>query len=232
MKQITSKTNAGESTNHDNLKCQHHPELEDLVIFDRADRSNPKRVAVGEITAVDNEFCTGRYLLMYRTSDADEKVKPAFTGGDEVNDKASGYFRSKQRRFEMQIQLRFKKSPPSQLYFGASLETPIKLGMVQKAFVRATLNFIGKKNAGGFIYNVPGKEPTEEELTSQMYEKPHLTFAVEKAFDRLVETKEGEIPPQLGSEIFEDPDVIKIRKKSTDVFTYNTTSTYTFCLWR
>ena len=44
MKEIRSKTTAGKSTNDDSFKCQHHPELEDLVIFDRADKSNPKRV--------------------------------------------------------------------------------------------------------------------------------------------------------------------------------------------
>mmetsp|Transcript_21566 Transcript_21566/g.24572 ORF Transcript_21566/g.24572 Transcript_21566/m.24572 type:complete len:586 (+) Transcript_21566:195-1952(+) len=205
---------------------QLHPELEDLWVMNQ---QSGKRMIVGEIEQIDNEHFTGESLIMCRTSDADMKVEPVNTGGTDLSDIRSNYFRKKQRRFEMQVQIKFKKAPPSRIYFGAFLDEPINLGIVQKCFVRAALNFIAKKNNGGFVYNVPGKEPKPDELLVGTYERPHLVFAVEKAFDRLVETKQGETPPTLGREIHEDPELKKLRLKNE--FTYNTTSTYTLGLW-
>ena len=48
--------------------------------------------------------------------------------------------------------------------------------------------------------------------------------------NRVVATPPGQIPPQLGTEIVEDPDSIKRRKKGMRL-QYNTTDTYTFSLW-
>jgi len=206
---------------------QHHPELEDLCVMNLL---TGDRVIVGEISKIENEHFSGHMVLLCRTSDSDTKVEPEITGGSDLNDIRSNYFRGKQRRFELQFQLKFKKAPPSRLFFGAQLEDPVKLGIVQKCFVGATLNFIEKKNNGGFVYNVPGKEPKPNELLDGNYEKPHLTFAIENAFDRLVETKEGDTLPTLGADIYEDPELKKRREKSE--YSYNTTSTYTFALWR
>ena len=206
---------------------QHHPELEDLCVMNL---KTGERVIVGEPSKIENEHFSGDFLLLCRTSDADTKVEPEITGGSDVNDIRSNYFRQKQRRFELQFQLKFKKAPPSRLYFGCQLEDPVKLGIVQKCFVGATLNFIEKKNNGGFVFNVPGKEPKPNEYKNGNYEKPHLTFAIEKAFDRIVETKEGDTPPTLGTDIYEDPELKKRREKTE--YSYNTTSTYTFALWR
>lgn len=210
-----------------NMPKQPHPELDGLWVMNK---QSGERMTVGETEEIDNEYFSGQVLFMCRTSDADMKVESENTGGNDLNDIRSNYFRKKHRRFEMQLQIKFKKAPPSRIYFGAMLDEPIKLGIVQKCFIRATLNFIEKKNNGGFVYNVPGKEASAGELQEGNYERPHLVFAIEKAFDRLVETKEGEILPTLGIEIHEDPEVKKLRQKNE--YLYNTTSTYTLGLWR
>lgn len=209
---------------------QHHPELEDLYIIDLL---HGERITPGEPYHLDCDMFSGVLLVMCRTSDADSnnnKVKSRdLVLGSEVNAKYSDYFRNKLRRFEIQLQIKFKKTPPSRLFFHCQVDEPIKLGVVQRAFVAATLNLIEKRNHGGFVYNVPGKEPKPDELLEGRYEKPHITFAAEKAFDRLVVTKEGDVLPTLGTEIYEDPEAMKFRRKNE--FTYNTSDTYTFALW-
>ena len=188
-------------------KQQHHPELEDLYIMDLL---GGDRIIAGEPYLLDCDMFSGTLLVMCRTSDADSSsTKPLDATGTALNHKYSNYFRNKQRRFEFQLQIKFKQAPPSRLFFQCQLDDPIKLGVVQRAFVAATLNFIEKKNHGGFFFNVPGKEPKPEELLKGSYEKPHITFAAEKAFDRLVVTKQGEVPQTLGTEIHEDSEAIK-----------------------
>eukprot|EP00557_Chaetoceros_sp_GSL56_P005119 CAMPEP_0176499580 /NCGR_PEP_ID=MMETSP0200_2-20121128/13008_1 /TAXON_ID=947934 /ORGANISM="Chaetoceros sp., Strain GSL56" /LENGTH=1717 /DNA_ID=CAMNT_0017898019 /DNA_START=64 /DNA_END=5217 /DNA_ORIENTATION=+ len=207
---------------------QHHPELEGVYIMDLL---SGERIIAGEPYHLDCEMFYGTLLVMCRTSDADSS-KAKLTSdniGTELNTKYSDYFRTKQRRFEIQLQIKFKKVPPSRLFFHCQVDEPIKLGVVQRAFVAATLNLIEKRNYGGFVFNVPGKEPKPVELLEGRYEKPHITFAAEKAFDRLVVTKDGEVPPTLGTEIYEDPEAMKYRRKHE--FLYNTSDTYTFALW-
>ena len=207
---------------------QNHPDLEDLYLIDLI---NMERIETNGLPhAIENEFIKGEMLFMCRTSDADFKTKPDQTNGTPINDKRSQYFRSKKRRFEIQFQVKFKKTPPSQLYFHCQLKRPLKLGVIQRAFVGATLNFVERKNNGAFTYNCPGKEPIPEDLREGKHEFPHLTFEVEKAFDRLVVTKEGDKLPVLGEEIHEDPELLKSRQNGTPL-EYNTRDTFTFSLW-
>ena len=234
--------NEGDRTDDDNIQStqpssqnvgrkpmkQHHPELEDLYLVDLI--SGKRMTASGEPMEVENDLLVGKMLFMSRTSDSDLKVKPERSEGSRTNDMRSDYFRGKQRRFELQFQVKFKKAPPSQLYFHCQLKDPIKLGVIQRAFVGATLSFIEKKNKGAFIHNVPGKEPKPGERDEGRYEHPHLTFAVEKAFDRIVMSKEGENLPVLGTEIIEDPDAVR-RRKAGEPIEYNTEDTFTFALW-
>jgi hypothetical protein len=121
-----------------------------------------------------------------------------------------------------------EKVPPSHLHFHARLEHPIKLSIQQSAFVGATLKFIQTKSRGAFTYNVPGTEPGPDELSTGMYEYPHLTFVVEQTF---VKTKEGQTPPTLGTEIREDPEAYRKRMGGAPLFEYNTEDTFTIALW-
>ncbi len=211
-----------------NAPAQHHPDLEDLYLMDLL---TGKRVPAGDIYDVENEYIAGKMLFMSRTSDADLKIEPDQTNGTPINDAHSRYFRKKKRRFELQFQVKFKKVPPSQLYFHCQLKDPLKLGVIQRAFVGATLNFTEKKNKGSFTYNVPGKDPRPEDLKEGMHEFPHLTFDIERAFDRLIQTKDGDEIPVLGEEIYEDPETVKRRMNGEVPVEYNTEDTFTFGLW-
>ena len=57
-----------------------------------------------------------------------------------------------------------------------------------------------------------------------------MAFPVEEGMDRVVATPLGQTPPVLGSEIYEDPDLLRRRRKGAKV-DWNIDETYTFCLW-
>lgn len=118
------------------------------------------------------------------------------------------------------------------MFFSLHMYEEIQLGLIQRAFIGATLNFIKKKNANGFHYNLYGQNgKSEEEIAAGKYEVPQLSFTVESCMDRMVITKAGSNPPSLGGDIYEDPESIKKRKKGLMEIDYNTEDTYTFALW-
>ncbi len=205
-----------------------HPELEQIFGFNvnTADRIVPN----GDPTFFDNDVVTGCFLPMIRTSDADVKVEPEDTKGTPSNDAISNHFREKQRRLELQFQMKFKKVPDGKIWFCCELDEPIKLGPMQKLFVNAALNFVEKKNKGFIHHSLFGSDKaSEEDIKIGNVERPHLAIAVESAFDRMVVTKEGEELPKLGGDLYEDPESIKKRKKESMKF--NTSDTYTMALW-
>ncbi len=205
---------------------QEHPELEDLFLIDKV--SNERVHPNGEPIAFDNELFSGHSLLMFRTSDADTKDPPDGARGSAKNDIVSDYLRNKKRRFEIQMQFKFKKLPDSPLFMCCDLDDPIKLGLVQRAFVKATLNFVQQKNPT-LSYCLSGYDKvSEEDRKAGKYENPHIAFPVETTLDRLVVTKPGEQPPRLGENVHEDPEAMAIRKRG---ISYNLSDTYTFCIW-
>jgi hypothetical protein len=207
---------------------QHHPELEDLFLINKV--SNKRAYPNGEPIPIESDLFSGHILFMFRTSDADKKEAPIQTGGTARCNEISDYFRTKKRRFEMQLQFKFKKAPDSQLYLSCDLEEPIKLGLVQRAFMKATMNFCKKKNPS-LSYCLSGQDKvSEEDRKAGRYESPHMAFPVESTLDRLVITKPGEQPPRLGDEVHEDPELIVERKKGSGI-DYNTHDTYTWCIW-
>jgi len=203
------------------LQPQNHPELENLCMIDESNmkRSYPN----GEPMKIDTELFSGWMLPMFRTCDVDDCKN---IRGTTRNDAVSNYFKPKQRRFELQLQIKFKKVPVEQFYFGCEMDEPLQLGMIQRAFVGATMKFIKKRNKG-FIFNLCG----EEEKAEGRYEKPHFTLMLETSADRFIITKAGRVAPQLGTELYEEPDAIKRRKKGIDLPEYNTEDTYTLSVW-
>ena len=206
---------------------QNHPELEHLYVIniDNAERVYPNDVPL----PFDNDLVQGHFMLMVRTSDADTPTPSPNPPGTAGNQAASNYFRPKQRRFEVQFQVRFKKVPPSQLYFCCELNQSLKMGMIQRAFVNAALNFVKKKNPG-FSYDLNGDDGVKDnDLGSGQYCNPHMTFPFEVGMDRIQITKQGDTPPLLGGEIVESPEDIKRRKK--EGIEYNTEDIYTIAVW-
>uniref|UniRef100_A0A7S3V6V4 Domain of unknown function at the cortex 1 domain-containing protein n=1 Tax=Chaetoceros debilis TaxID=122233 RepID=A0A7S3V6V4_9STRA len=106
-----------------------HPELEKLYAIDV--NSCTRQNANSDPIPFDSEHASGFFLPMIRTSDADA-AKSSVNRGTVKNDAVSDYFRPKQRRFEMQMQIKFKEEPESGLWFGCMLDDPIKLNKVQK----------------------------------------------------------------------------------------------------
>jgi len=88
------------------------------------------------------------------------------------------------------------------------------------------MSFIQKRN-NGIFYNLCG----EESVDGGEYQKPHLALYFETCADRFIITKPGDDIPQLGTELYEDPEVWKKRKSGDEVIEYNTEDTYTVSVW-
>jgi len=204
---------------------QNHIELENLCVINEA--TMEREILNGDPIIIDNELMIGVLQPMFRTTDADvsadstESVK-----GTESNERASNHFRPKKRRFEIQMQIKLKQVPDGQLFFGAELDEMLDIGLVQRTFLGAIMSFIQKKN-NGLLYNLSGEKETED----REYEKPHISLWFETSADRFVVTKPGEEPPQLGTDIYEDPDEWERRKKGDLKIIYNTEDTYTVAVW-
>lgn len=207
---------------------QEHPELNDVHFIDNL--TNERIYPNGEPMDIDNELYSGKLLIMVRTSDADQKVESAVTGGSKSNDKVSNYLRSKKRRFEIQLQYKLKKVPETQTFLAIEYNDPAKLGLIPKNLLSAGLRFCKMKNPT-FSYSLSGKEKVSEEDKKQgKYENPHFAFPIETSMDVLAITKAGDVPPTLGGTIYEDPGRKKKRMKGEEIV-YNTEDTYTLCVW-
>ena len=160
-------------------------------------------------------------MVLVRTPDVDDSSLVSPLG----NALALQHMRGKQRRFEFQFQVRLKKIPTGTVFFSCDLMQPIKLGLVQKAFVSAAMSFVRSSNPS-FNYSIQGSVPKED----GSYEIPHMAFPVQDGMNRVVATPPGEEPPILGQSIEEDAESLKRRKKGIHI-EWNLTDTFTFSLW-
>lgn len=208
---------------------QNHPELDDVFVIN--DFNDQRATCNDDRIPLETEYIQGNAWFSVRTSDADKKIATLNSGGTSQNDIVSNYFRKKQRRFELQMQFKFKKVPDSNIFIGFFIDEQIQLGMVQRAFVNAALGFLQKKLKGSLHCNTTGDSPTEDEKRNGNYERPHFAISLLQTLDRFVISPEGVTPPQLGTEIHEDLDSMKRRKASGFSIAFNTRDTYTMCLW-
>lgn len=200
-----------------------HPAMSCFYIVDA---NTGERIYPNSATPVhiSNEWFDLDMLVLLRTPDVDD---PKAEKGLPCNDKWVEYLRPRQRRFEFQYQMKLKKLPKGKaFYFSCEVDQPIKMGVIQRAFVGAAMAFMKSANPT-FHYSITG---SKERTADGRYEKPHMSFTVEYSLDRLVITKPGETPPQLGTVIHEDPDALKQRKKGAPV-DWNLQDTYTMALW-
>eukprot|EP00980_Cylindrotheca_fusiformis_P003219 scaffold733_cov97-Cylindrotheca_fusiformis.AAC.2 len=199
-----------------------HPSLSSLLIMDVD--GDQRIFANAEPVRISNEWFDMDMVVMLRTPNVDDdKAVP----GSEWNQKVANYFRPKQRRFEFQYQVKLKKKPDNkELFYAIQWEKPVKMGLLQRAFVTACLAFL-RKTRPTVHCTVHGSTPNEEGA----YEKPHLANHIEVGLDRVVITKPGETPPDLGGDIVEDLDHYKQRKAGKIKIDFNTEDTYTFALW-
>ena len=207
-----------------------HPELEALHLVDCA--SSRRIVPNFEAVVLDNDLFHGKLLAMIRTSDADTDPdsSPQKASFGPTQQAVSDYLRPKQRRFEFQFQIKFKKIPSGPLFLACEVDEPIKMGMVQRAFVGACLNFVRKMNSG-FHSCLTGQDGVSpEDIKAGNYEKTHIAFTVDASMDALVATKPGDPLPKLGEAIQEDSESLRYRKRGGKI-NWNTDDVYTMGLW-
>jgi hypothetical protein len=199
-----------------------HPSLVSLYIKD-VDANNDIP-ANSEPIRISNEWFDMDFIVMLRTPNVDDEKAQK---GTAWNQKVASYFKPKQRRFEFQYQVKLKKKPHNkELFYAIQWEEPVKMGIIQRTFIAAILAFL-KRTRPTVHYSTTGTEPTEDGA----FEKPHLANFIEIGLDRVVITKPGDTPPELGGDIQEDLDHYKKRKAGKMKIDFNTEDTYTFALW-
>lgn len=200
-----------------------HPSLSKLYVVDT--NTNERIYCNTEVpTHISTEWFEMDTMILIRTPDVDD---PSAEQGLPCNSNFVDYLRDKQRRFEFQFQMKLKKVPQGKsVYFSCELDEPIKMGMIQRAFVGAAMAFMKSSNPT-FHYSITG---SKERSPDGKYERPHMSFTVEGSLDRLVVSKPNEPVPKLGTVIIEDPESIKRRKKG-GLVDWNLEDTYTMALW-
>jgi hypothetical protein len=208
-----------------------HPELIKMCVIDA--NTLTRIVPNSDPVQLDNECFSGQVMLMIRTPDVDEPNSNIPLGENAT--RISNYMKGKLRRFEFQFRVKLKKVPTGPLFLGCELEHQIKIGKITKSLTGVLLAMIRKINSG-FHYSW-GVEKNSKNVDPQAiregnYEKTHLSFPVEASMDRIVITKPGESPPELGHELFETPESVKRRRKmGAGSVDWNLEDTYTMCLW-
>ena len=83
-----------------------------------------------------------------------------------------------------------------------------------------------------YSYGVKKDELDPKDLIEENFEATHLSFPVEASMDRVIITKPGETPPELGSELFETNASVKRRRKmGAGSVDWNLEDTFTLSLW-
>jgi hypothetical protein len=144
-----------------------HPALGCFYI---ADTQSKKRIIPNSTpTHLSTEWFEMDMIVLIRTPDVDD---PSLKPGNALNQVVVNYLRGKQRHFEFQYQIKLKKVPTGkQVYFSTEIEEPIKMGLIQKAFVGAAMAFIKTTNTL-FHYSISG---SKERPPDGKYKKPHQT---------------------------------------------------------
>ncbi|GKY95001.1 hypothetical protein MPSEU_000464700 [Mayamaea pseudoterrestris] len=197
-----------------------HPALENFFVIDCGPM---QRIIPNTNTSykLETDYFTGEMMLLVRTPDCDD---PSAASTPETL-ATSNYLRDKQRRFEFQFQIRLKKVPTGRVYFACELSEPVKMGIIQRAFVGAAMAFIKTTN-NNFHYSLQGASSSDNEKE----EKPHMAFPVEEGMNRVVMTPLGEPVPKLGEEIVEDLELYKQRRKGLQI-DWKLDHIYTLSLW-
>ena len=189
--------------------------VEQVMICDKSLR---EFIPKNKIHNIETDHFIGNCLFM---------VRPPDSLSTSYHDKnVTNFFSGKQRRFEFQFQGKLKSMPTGPVFMCLELEWAPKFNMLKNALVGTALQFVKKVNKG-FHYRI-----TNDVIQANgQHEVPHLAFPVETCIDRFVQTKPGDTPPKLGGEIFEDPSMLKNRKKGGVVINWNLEDTFTLVVY-
>lgn len=214
----------------DNDNADHigqHPRLNTVCVMncDRQCRIVPN----GPAADISNDTFEGKVMLLMRTPDVDGGDQ---TGMDEFPKQVSNYFKGKKRRFEFQFQIKLKRIPQGPLFLGCELEHAIKVGALTKGLVGILLAMVRRINPGFHYSWGPDAKLDAKAREDGNFEQTHLSFPVEASMDRIVITKPGEAPPELGTELYESNESVKRRRKlGAGSVQWNLEDTFTMCLW-
>ena len=210
-----------------------HPDLQKLCVVncDTGRRVIPNSSTTSRL---DNDYFSGEVMIMIRTPDCDggssTRTETIMMG--ETPRRISEYFKSKQRRFEFQYRIKLKKIPTGPLFLGCEVAHPIEVSRFTKGLAGVLLAMIRRMHSGFHYSWGTDSSSSAEDIEKGRYEQSHLSFPVEATMDRIVITKPGETPPELGHEQHESSESIKHRKRmGAGSIDWNLEDTYTFCLW-
>jgi len=184
--------------------------------------TNLERVSPnGRVFSVDDNFFQGKFLPMFRV--ADEPPEDDVEGR-----RIYRYFQGKKRMFEFQFQGRLKQRPEGKLWLSVEIDHPVKIGVFQRAILKACCSFIRRTNK---CFHYSFGDETEENARNGSYEKPHVAFGLEYALERLIISEPGDPLPVVGGKLHE-PDAKRRRKGAPGSFPgWNTKVTYTMAIW-
>ena len=206
-----------------------HPALKTMCVIDCDQQT--RIVPNSQVAILSNDCFEGRVMLLVRTPDVDDPNDPTHLGATPRRISQS-FFKGKKRRFEFQFQVRLKRVPTGPLFLGCELEHPIKVGAITKGLVNILLAMVRRINPGFHYSWGPDHKTDPKAFQTGDYEKTHLSFPLEASMDRIVITKPGQTPPELGHELYESPESVKRRRKQgAGSVDWNLDDTYTMCLW-
>jgi len=130
-------------------------------------------------------------------------------------------FSKKKRRFVFQLQGKFKRAPQGTLYAGGEISSQMKLGLVAKGICGLLLKFV-KSVAPDTHYSFGD---------SSNKEKPHIVVPAWSFFERIVVTKSGEEPPEMGEEFVESEESMAARRNKKSQAKWNTEDTYSMSFY-
>jgi hypothetical protein len=130
-------------------------------------------------------------------------------------------FSKRKRRFVFQLQGKFKRAPQGTLYAGGEISNQMHLGLVAKGICGLLLKFV-KAGSPDTHYSFGDSKDKE---------KPHIVVPAWSFFERLVVTKPGMEPPELGDEFVETEEAMAARKNLKSQPHWNTEDTYSMSFY-
>jgi hypothetical protein len=162
---------------------------------------------------IENDLLSGHMLPLLPTRD-----------GDCVE-----HFQGKKRKVELQFQFKFKRVPDGQLFLGCELRSPLNVGYMHRALLKAVIGTFQRKNDLQFNLGINRRNHCERSgsqfiRNESRNRNPNMAMPLESSINSLVITKEGETPPTLG-EVLDGHTICK------GEVNFNTHDTYTFAIW-
>lgn len=171
----------------------------------------------------ENEYVYGKMIVFHPP-----------TKGDPGDCWCADYFKGKKRRWELRLQLQFKRPPAAdtEMYFGVELDEYVPMNAAVKRLQSVAV--AAAQTALGSVYQSCGDDPSN---TTGELERPSIVLPL-WAFDQFIVTPEGQEPPKLTDPNF--PQMGQKRYKRIKDFcqeldevrrNFDTVSTYTFSTW-